>query len=218
MNDIRNYFNKSLHLIVVIGLCVAFSGARAGSFDDFFSAIRNDNASKLASLLSRGFDPNTRDEKGQPGLTIAMREQSPKAAAALLARPDIDVNALNSAGESALMMAALKGDMADVQLLLARGAKVNQPGWSALHYAATGPNVNIVQLLLDRGAAIDAASPNNSTPLMLAAQYGPEDSVRLLLKRGADVKRHNQLDLGAVDFARKSGREPVVKLIEQAQR
>jgi ankyrin repeat protein len=192
--------------------------ARAGSFEDFFSAIRNDNASLLASLLNRGFDPNTKDEKGQPGLTIAMQERSPKAADSLLARPDIDVNALNAAGESALMIAAIRGNMPGVQSLLAHGAKVNQPGWSALHYAASGPDVNIVRLLLDRGAEIDAGSPNGSTPLMLAAQYGPEDSVRLLLQRGADVKRRNQLDLGAVDFARKSGRESVVKLIEQALR
>ena len=209
-----NYFKKLLYTVVVIA---SFS-SNAGSFEDFFVAIRNDNAGIVNGLLARGFDPNTRDEKGQPGLTIAMQEHALNVARALLARPGIDINALNQAGESALMMAALKGDLSGAQLLLERGAKVNQPGWSPLHYAATGREPKLVQLLLDRGAEIDAASPNGSTPLMMAAQYGSEDSVKLLLARGADAKRRNQLDLNVIDFARRAGRAALVEQLEQSLR
>ena len=208
------YFKSAVYSVV---MSVVFS-ASAGSYEDFFMAIRNDNAAVVNDLLARGFDPNTRDPKGQPGLTIAMQERSLKAARALLGGAAVDLNALNQAGESALMMAALKGDLAGAQMLLERGAQVNQAGWSALHYAATGPETKLVKLLIDRGAAIDAGSPNGTTPLMMAAQYGSEDSVVLLLERGADARRRNQRDLGAVDFARLSGREPVVKRLEQAQR
>jgi len=210
----KNYFKIFVYSIVAI----AYSCAVAGSFEDFFIAIRNDNASVVNNLLDRGFEINARDAKGQPGLTIAMQEHSLNAARALLARPMVDVNALNQVGESALMMAALKGDLAGVQLLLEHGAKVNQPGWSPLHYAATGPEPKVVQLLLDRGAEIDAGSPNGSTPLMMAAQYGSEDSVMLLLARGADAKRRNQLELSAADFARRSGREALVKRLEPLSR
>ena len=212
--NLMKYFRYVIYTIVTL---TVFS-ASAGSYEDFFSAIRNDNASTLANLFARGFDPNTRDPKGQPGLTMAIQQQSQKAEAALLERPEIDVDALNQAGESALMMAALKGNLPAVQRLLARGAKVNQPGWSALHYAATGPDPKIVQLLLDRGAEIDAASPNGSTPLMMAAQYGSEASVELLLQRGADLGKRNERHLGAVDFAKLSGRESLVKRLEQARR
>lgn len=193
---------------------VAVFSANAGSYDDFFVAIRNDNASNLADLIQRGFDPNTRDPKGQPGLTMALQERSPKAVKLLLSQPTIDVNLLNDAGESPLMMAALKGDLPAAQALLARGAKVDQPGWSALHYAAAGPEPKLVQLLIDRGADLNAASPNDTTPLMMAAQYGSEDSVNLLLARGADVNRRNQKGLRAVDFARLSGRESLVEELE----
>ena len=211
---LTKYFKRLIYSLVAVG----FFNANAGSFDDFFIAIRNDNVGNLSELLSRGFDPNTRNEKGQPGLVIAMQEHSLKAARALLALPATEVDALNQAGESALMTAALKGDLDGMQLLLTRGAKVNQPGWSALHYAATGPETKAVQLLLDKGAAIDAASPNGSTPLMMAAQYGSEDSVKLLLARGADLKRRNQLNLNALDFARRAGRESLAKQLEQAAR
>jgi uncharacterized protein len=213
MTTIPNRIKHTLCLIFVAASAAAF----AGSFDDFFSAIRLDNASAVADLLRRGFDPNTRDAKGQPGLVIAMQEHSLKSASSLLKSPDLQVDVLNSAGESALMTAAIKGDLEGVQLLLDHGAKVDQPGWDALHYAATGPAPSVVKLLLDRGAAIDAPSPNGSTPLMMAAQYGSEDAVKLLLQRGADAKRRNQLDLSAVDFAKRAGRDSVARMIEQAE-
>ena len=210
----RKLFRYLVYLVVTIGVC----SVHAGSYEDFFIAVRNDNAGLVRDLVERGFDPNTRDAKGQPGLTIAMQEQSLKAARVLLAQPAVDVDALNQAGESALMMAALKGNLTALALLLDRGARVSQPGWAAIHYAATGPEPQAVGLLLDRGADVNAASPNGSTPLMMAAQYGAEASVKLLLERGADAKRRNQRDLRAADFARLAGRDSLTRMLEQAQR
>lgn len=208
-------FMKNLKKLSYLVVLISLSYANAGSFEDFYIAVRNDNIGTLNGLLDRGFDPNTRNEKGQIGLVLAMQEHSLKAARALLARPATDIDALNGSGESALMMAALKGDIEGMQLLLGRGAKVNQAGWSAIHYAATGPEAKAVALLLERGAAIDARSPNDSTPLMMAAQYGSEDSVTLLLARGADPKLRNQLKLGPAEFARRAGRESLAKQLAQ---
>lgn len=208
------YLRKILYLLVA---AVTF-GANAGSFEDFFIAIRNDNLSILGDLLRRGFDPNTANESGQPGLTIAMQEHSLRAAKMLLAQPGLKIDALNAAGESALMMAALKGDTEGVKLLLERGAKVNQPGWSALHYAASGPEPEIVGTLLERGAEVDAVSPNGTTPLMMAAQYGSEDSVKLLLERGADPNRRNQKNLDAADFAKLAGRDALAAKLQKLKR
>lgn len=190
----------------------------AGSYEDFFVAVKNDNAGAIASLLKRGFDPNTRDEKGQTGLMLATREPSLNVVRALLDQPGIAIDALNQAGESALMLAALKGSVATSRLLLERGARVDQPGWSALHYAATGPEPEVVQLLLQRGAAIDADSPNLTTPLMMASQYGREESVKMLLQRGADPKRRNQRGLTAADFARLAKRDGLAAQLKQLQR
>ena len=186
---------------------VGISPSKAGSYEDFFLAIQRNDAAAVTSLLQRGFDPNSRDPNGQGGLSLAAQNQSWLAVEALLAHPQLDVNALNAAGESALMLAAIKGNLAVCQRLVDRGAKVQHAGWSPIHYAATGPNVQIVEFLLDKGAAIDAVSPNGSTPLMMAARYGSEDSVNLLLRRGADVARRNERNLQATDFARLAGRE-----------
>ena len=210
----RIHFRFITYLIAAAGV----SSSVAGSFEDFFIAIRNDNAGIVTGLLQRGFDPNTRDEQGQPGLTMAMQERSLKAATALLSHPGIEIDALNRAGESALMLAALKGETAGARLLLERGARVDQPGWSALHYAAAGEEPQLVQLLLEKGADVNAASPNASTPLMLAAQYGGEESVKYLLAAGADPKRRNQRDLLASDFARLGGREALARRLAVLER
>jgi hypothetical protein len=208
------YIRKIIYLIGVFAFCDAI----AGSYEDFFSAIRRNDVAAISALLTRGFDPNTRDPNGQPGLTLATSAQSIEAAKVLLEHPQTDVEALNQAGESALMLAALKGELAWAQRLLDRGARVNASGWSALHYAATGSEPRVVALLLDRGAFIDAESPNRSTPLMMAARYGSDANVALLLARGADPKRRNDLELGAADFAKLGGRNSLAaKLAELAR-
>lgn len=201
---------KHLRLATATLLISASLQSQAQPVEDFFIAIRNDNAGAVSALLKKGVDVNSRDKAGQPGLNVAMREHSPKVAAVLLNAPGIDVNALNTAGESPLMLAAIKGDLPDAKLLIDHGARINKAGWSPLHYAATGPSTPLVAMLLDRGAAIDALSPNGTTPLLMAAQYGPEDSVYLLLARGADLRHKNEQNLGVIDFAKLSDRQPLV--------
>ncbi|MFO1220812.1 MAG: ankyrin repeat domain-containing protein [Burkholderiaceae bacterium] len=180
--------------------------------------MRTDNAGVAGGLLARGFDPNSVDESGQPALTRALRDGALNICAALLEHPALQVDQANLAGETPLMMAALKGHAALATRLLARGASVNRAGWSPLHYAATGSAPAIVKQLIEHGAALDARSPNGTTPLMMAAQYGAEDSVRLLLAAKADPALRNDLGLKAADFARRAGREKLAAALGALQR
>jgi ankyrin repeat protein len=210
----KKYFKKAIYLAVV---AASFS-LHAGSFDDFFRAARSDDASAIAALLNRGFDPNTRDEQGQTGLLIAMREPSPKVIQVLLDSPKTDVELRNAKDESPLMLAALKGQQDLVTRLIARDADVNKPGWTPLHYAATGGHVAIMKQLLENYAFIDAQSPNGSTPLMMAAMYGSSAAVQLLLDEGADTAMKNQLGMTALDFAQRANRADAVRLLSAAVR
>ncbi len=205
----RNYFKYVLYLYVFIG----FSLAKSGSYEDFFIAIKQDNAAVITQLLQRGFDPNTLDPSGVPGLYIAIREPSLKAADALIAWPKTNVEARTAQDESPLMMAALKGEIGLVRKLIARDADVNKPGWTALHYAATHGHLAVMNLLLEHYAYIDAESPNGTTPLMMAAQYGSPGAVKLLLEAGADPLLKNQLGLSAIDFAQRASRKDSAELI-----
>jgi ankyrin repeat protein len=208
--NIMYYFRSIIYCIVT----VCFSTSNAGSFDDFFRAVRTDNSSGVANLLERGFDPNARDESGQTALVLAIREKSDRVVEVLLRSPQLDINSRNSVGETALMLAALQGQLELSQRLIARGASISQDGWNPLHYAATGPEPKIVALLLERGAPIEARSPNGTTALMMAAGYGNEQSVTLLLTQHADATARNDRGLNAADFARIAGRESLTKRLE----
>ena len=207
--------------LAAVALGLVSAEAWAGAYEDFFVAILRDDGDAVTALLRRGFDPNTRDPKGQVGLTIALQNDANKAVAALLASRRLNVEARNAKDESPLMMAAIKGDVEAVKALIARDADVNKTGWTPLHYAASGTSehqVAMVQLLLEHHAYIDAASPNGSTPLMLAAQYGPREVALLLLEQGADPTIKNQLGLTAVQFARRAERQELVQEIGAAIR
>jgi ankyrin repeat protein len=208
------WMKKFIYLIVFSG----FMSAHAGSYEDFFAAIKQDNAVAIQNLLARGFDANTLDPKGQNGLYLALQEPSPKAAQALLAWPKTDVNVLNAQGESPLMIAALKDQRDLSAALIQRDADVNKTGWTPLHYAASRGNLAIMSLLLDNHAYIDAESPNGTTPLMMAAMYGSAAAVDLLLKEGADPLLKNQPGLTAIDFALRASRKEAADLIAAAVR
>ena len=203
----RNYLKKVIYLFAAASI----STAMAGSYEDFFLAVNRDDGDTVATLLQRGFDPNSRDPQGQTALHLALRDPSPRTANALWRSTDLDINALNAAGETPLMLAALKGELDWAQRLLTRGARLHQEGWSPVHYAATGPEVKLLQVLVERGAPLDARSPNGTTPLMMAARYGTVDGVTYLLARGADKSLKNDLGLDAADFAKDGGKEMLVE-------
>ena len=210
----RNLVRLCLYLVAA----TAFSVAQADSFNDFFRAVRSDNASGVSALLRRGFDPNTRDERGLTGLLIAVREPSPRVIQVLLASPQTNVELRNGSDESPLMLAAIKGQTDLVKQLIARDADINKPGWTALHYAASSGQVEIMKLLLEKYAFIDAQSPNGTTPLMMAAMYGSPQSVKLLLDEGADPLMKNQQNMTATDFAVQGQRPDAVELLKVAVR
>lgn len=203
----KQWFRKSRQAFVWLAIFGFCSAAWADSFVRFFRALNLDDARTVTRLLNQGFDPNAVNEQGQPALVQALRDESPQVAAVLLAHPQLRLEATTPANETALMMAAIKGQVDFVKQLAERGAQINREGWTPLHYAASSPEPAVVAYLLDRGAAIDAPSPNRTTPLMMAARYGAEDSALLLLKRGADRTLRNDQGLNAADFARAAGRD-----------
>ena len=210
----KYYLKFILYLVVLIGLSVA----RAGSYEDFFVAVKRDDGPAITGLLLRGFDPNTLDPAGRHGLFLALQEGSLKAAEALVYWPRTNVEWRSPKDESPLMLAAFRGHIDLVRKLIKRDADVNKPGWTPLHYAATGARLDVMKLLLEEHAYIDAESPNKTTPLMMAAEYGSTAAVQLLLEEGADPRLRNELGLSAVDFAMRANRKDAADLIGAAIR
>jgi uncharacterized protein len=202
-------FKYIFYLIVLY----SYSFCHAGSYDDFFTAIKRDDAHTVIGLLNRGFDANTLNPAGEHGLLLAIREPSLEVATVLINWPKTNVETRNRQDESPLMLAAINGLTEICQQLISKDADVNKPGWTPLHYAATHGHLEVMNLLLENNAYIDAASPNGSTPLMMAASYGTPMAVKLLLEAGADPMLRNDLGLSAIDFAQRANRDESAEII-----
>ena len=81
-----------------------------------------------------------------------------------------DVTWADRDGETLLMKAADRGNVAEVQRLLAAGAPVNakdNDGETALMMAADDGHAAVVKLLLEAGAAVNDADEDGETPQLL---------------------------------------------------
>ena len=104
---------------------------------------------------------------------------------------------LGAASTSEIADAAMRGDMAAVQALLAKKADVNAPqndGSTALHWAAYRGDPKLANLLIRAGANVKAATREGVTPLWLASVNGDAAVLGALLEGGADP--NEKLPLG----------------------
>lgn len=210
---------KKWFVFIAILLSALTNVCQAEIQEAFFHAVKNDNGRLVADFISRGVNPNTLDENHECALLIAVRSDAASVLEVLLKDTKTKFDLVTPKGENALMLAAANGNLKLVRNLIAKGAQVNKKGWTPLHYAVIGSNSNqlaIIKLLLEHHAYMDAASPNKTTPLMMAAHYGTLDGVALLLKEGADPVLRNEQGLNAVDFAKRANRDKVAELIALA--
>jgi ankyrin repeat protein len=148
--------------------------------------------------------------------TAAM--EGDRAAVQTLLKQDVDVNAAQGDGSTALHWAADREDLEMAQMLVKAGANTNAKtrlgDITPLLMAAKTGNAAIVDLLLKSGANAKAVSTTGTTPLMLAASSGKTDAVKILLNSGVDV---NAKDIyqgqTALMFAAALNRADVIKVL-----
>ncbi len=129
----------------------------------------------------------------------------------------------NGGTRTLLQLAAEKGNLAIVNNLLDRGARIDNEssprGLTALHFAAGNGHKEIVELLLNRGAAIDAKSSSRGlTPLHSAAVNGQKEIVELLLNRGAAIDaKCSSRGLTPLEYAVKGKKASTAFLLRQEE-
>lgn len=203
-----SFKNASLFTLIIFILCV--QAVQPASLDsDYLAALGSGDARRLRERLDQGTSPNARDVNGNTALMLAAVYGDVSSLRLLLER-GADVNATNAAGATALMRAAF--DFEKVRLLVEAGANVHARsglGNTALLLAARPAHSRrAVELLLARGADAKAANQFGATPLMAAVAGGDEQSVRLLLRHGADVNA--QPVPGEMGFVLGGARSPLM--------
>ncbi len=180
---------------------------RGGSTALIFAAQSGDTESARV-LLDAGADVNDTAADGRSALVLAVFSGHPDTARALV-DAGADVNA-DGAGYTALHAAALRGDLASAQALLARGADPDRPltkgspvrrfgsqwalstpmsGGTPLMVAAIYLELDVMRALVAAGAKPDVALADGTTPLLAAAGIPVENEAR-----PSDLERWNMVD------------------------
>lgn len=193
-------------LVALVGGCAAPGGllSRADA-DALENAIDRDDAGYVAAAVRGGLPVDLRIPAagysgGAPLIALAARAASLDTLRFLIGA-GADINARTPVNETPLMLAAYfredgafsatRHDEA-VRILLKAGAHLeNDPyNYTPLSYAAFNDRRRAIAYLIEHGARVDADAANGlayiNTPLMMASIQGHRESVRALLRAGAD--------------------------------
>ena len=147
-------------------------------------------------------------------------QRGDRAAVLSLLDQQVDVDAAQGDGATALHWAVYVNDADTTALLIRAGANVHAPnnyGVTALGLASRNGNAAIIAQLVTAGV-----DPNDSrqavnageTPLMLAARSGQLDAVTVLLRAGADTNAQETWNgQSALMWAAAEGHVPVVQTL-----
>lgn len=133
-----------------------------------------------------------------------------------------DPNACDPEGVSAIGIAASRGWVEGVAVLLKAGAdpsqQVHSPSLGTgsgplLTFPASNGSLEVVRLLVDAGAPVDDADPTGLTPLMAASYMGRGAIVAFLCAAGASLERQDQEGYTALMFAANAGSLPAVEAL-----
>ena len=124
-----------------------------------------------------------------------------------------------AAGDSPLIEAAKKGDVATVRALIAKRADVNETardGSTALLWAAYQSDLPMTQALIAAGAKPNTPNKYGITPLLQASRTGAAPIIQALLRAGGDLKVTHTEGETALMAASYAGNVEAVRLLLEA--
>ena len=194
-----------------------------------------DDVDKTRALLAAGADPNAPDRLGNTPLELAAGRDGGAAIVSLMLehggdakKVDSDLGAGDAAAPllarganptSAILAAAIRGNVATLQVLIDHHVDVNAVGnlgMTALMWAAQNGHRDAVTLLLAHGADPNIVeSFNKSTALMQAVASERADTaiVKALLDANADVRPVDDEHTSALGWAIRRGNADIISLV-----
>ncbi len=153
-----------------------------------FGAVKKGDPGAVTQAISKGANPNSRNNAGLTPLMIAAESNYPAIVSDLLAKK-ANPNLVNPKGENALILAAEQGFNEVVNSLLSNDAITDlrrKDGATAMDLASANGHINVVNSLIEADANINARFLGK-TPLMLAIENNHEQTADLLIEKGAFV-------------------------------
>jgi len=161
-----------------------------------------DNISRrLDFLADETVDPNERITKAAVWHMLFPTSELP--VASYQKRTEL-LNMKDKEGRTLLHLAVESADRDIVELLLNKGAKLDEKddesGFTALHHAARLGNRNAAELLIAMGADLNAKDKQGHTPLYVAANHDYKVA-ELLMSKGADSAIQTEPDRTLLELA-----------------
>ncbi|XP_046578884.1 transient receptor potential cation channel subfamily A member 1 homolog isoform X2 [Haliotis rubra] len=194
---------------------------------EYLESIENSGDSCISFLVKNGARVNVVDIYGQTPLHFAAMRGNEIAARDLLSFSDINVEAQDKQGITALHMAAIHNQEGVAAMLIEAGSNlrcVDHEQSTPLHHACSEGNVAFVQMLFDAGARsaegwvmvssmLTDRDVEESTCLHLAVDNGHYDVAKLCLEKRADVNVPRKHYMHPLHLAAMSGDIRNVKLL-----
>ena len=186
-----------------------------------WEACRTGQPNITKALLEAGANHLIGGNGGSSPLTVAARQESHESLVLVLdrAKKDTDtflefVNRRNCAGKTALVEAAERNRLQNVELLLEYGADctiIENEGNTILHYAARSGADNVLEVLMKKAQAMYETEPDRfreflnyrnekgKTALWQSAEQNERDTtIQLLLQYGADYLIANKFNVSTL--------------------
>ena len=156
-----------------------------------------------AHLNTDSFTPSEVQE-----LLFASAEIGEKGATRALVKANANIEARDSNGRTALLLAAAHGSLQAARELIEAGAYVDSRddrGNTALHLSCANGQLLIAKELIENGAGVDETNHNGDTPLLSAIKHGKHELISPLSEKGADINAKTSSGETALHTVARSG-------------
>ncbi|CAF3537035.1 unnamed protein product [Fusarium graminearum] len=161
--------------------------------DQLVSAASDGAIPEMLRLIKAGANIDGKNREGIPLVHAARLNQA--CAVKILIESGAQIDRIDEYGDTALCLAASKGNKTIIDLLCNHHANIEHKGWmksTPLTFAVKGGHADAVEILLDRGAKIEVGSSSLPHPLEVSASGGFEPIIDILLKKGVNVRMAGQ--------------------------
>jgi ankyrin repeat protein len=209
----------SVHTKDARGETVVAIATRKGQVE-LLELLKDKNQTPQKDKSANATTPETEKGKGQRLLDLhaAVQKDSAEKVKELLATGKYQVNAKNANGVTPLHIAAFRGNLEVLNVLLKANADpnaVDDEGSTPLHQAVASGHIDCVKALIQAGANINAKDNTLSTPLNVAAYHKFDDIAALLLESGADPNIPNDREFTPLHHSCAYGYIQLTKLLLQ---